>query len=148
MLTTSISLPGAMARLWRVNHRQIRKLAVRLLRLRMHRFPVRRGRCREYNSRGADYEVVCVRFTPAEHDVLHFVAYSQRVSVSKLISEMILLWLNSSRKVRNGTHVINYEVLPVNWGKSAGIYTEVMIFYRRISQMPGDASRMLCSNGT
>ncbi|MBS0618622.1 MAG: hypothetical protein JSR44_10570 [Spirochaetes bacterium] len=131
MITTSVSLPGHAAHLWQTQHRAIMRMAVRTLRLSMHRLPPRRGTARLYNRSDVGMQIVCTRFTEAEHDALTFVAYSLRVSVSYLVYWMIMLWLKPARRQRQSAILANYEPFLTNWGKSCGIYTESLIFYPR-----------------
>lgn len=129
MLTTSVSLPGSAAVLWRKNQRRIMNAAVHMLRLTMRQKPVRRGVKRTYNRIGAGFQIVTTRFTEAEYDTLHFVAASLRVSVSSLIYRMIQLWNKPGRSQKPNTHVTNYEAFVCNWGQFAGFLTETLLFY-------------------
>jgi len=139
MITTSVSLPGHTAHIWQTQHRAIMRLAVRTLRLSLHLLPPRRGAARLYNRSDAEMQIVCTRFTEAEHDALTFVAYSLRVSVSYLVHWMIMLWLKPARRQRQSTFLANYELFLTNWGKSCGIYTESLIFYPKNHPIPRPA---------
>lgn len=131
MLTTSVSLPSGVAQLWRDHQRAIMKMAIRMLRVQMHKHPVRRGVTRLYNHSGSQCAIVTTRFTEAEYDVLHFAAAAMRVSVSWLIYWTILFWKKPSRRNRENPFVINYEIFPCNWGKNAGVYTETLFFWHK-----------------
>jgi hypothetical protein len=129
MLTTSVSLPSGIAHLWRHHQRAIMKMAVRTVRLQMHKNPMRRGVTRRYNRVALEFAIVTTRFTEAEYDTLHFAAAAMRVSVSRLVYQIILLWSKPSRRNRENTFLTNYEIFPCNWGKNAGVYTETLFFW-------------------
>jgi hypothetical protein len=105
------------------------KTAIRMLRLTMRQKPVRRGVKRTYNRIAEDFQIVTTRFTEAEYDTLHFVAYSLRVSVSSLIYQMIQLWNKPGRRQKQNTHATNYETFVCNWNQFAGVLTESLLFY-------------------
>lgn len=132
MLTTSVSLPVGVARLWQKNHRQVMKFAIRLMRLTMRQKRVRRGVKRTYNRTTGEFQIVTTRFTEAEYDTLHFAASSLRVSVSSLIYRMILLWNKPSRRYTQNRHVTNYDAFVCNWSQFASVVTESLFFYPKI----------------
>lgn len=132
MLTTSVSLPVRVARLWQKNQRQVMKFAIRLMRLTMRQKPVRRGVKRTYNREVGEFQIVTTRFTEAEYDALHFVASSLRVSVSSLIYRMILLWTKPNRRYTHNRYVTNYDAFVCNWSQFAGVVTESLFFYPKI----------------
>jgi len=142
MLTTSVSLPGTAAVLWRRYQRKIMLLAVRTLRLQMRTQVIRRGVRRRYNRVGGEYRVVTTRFTEAEYDALHAAASAMRVSVSWLVYQMILLWQKPSRRRRN-THLTNYVLLPSVWNENAGIFTETLWFLRKTRTVTESQQRPL-----
>lgn len=132
MLTTSVSLPKDVARLWQKNHRRIMKAGIRMLRLTMRRKSVRRGVKRRYNRAAEHFEIVTTRFTEAEYDTLHFVAAALRVSVSSLVYKLILLWNKPGRGCRTTKYLTNYETYVCNWSQFAGVVTESLFFYPKI----------------
>ncbi|MBL8033465.1 MAG: hypothetical protein JNJ69_07190 [Leptospiraceae bacterium] len=132
MLTTSISLPASVAQMWRTRQHDIMKAAVRMLRIYLRHFPLRRGVTRSYNRTSGDYQIVCTRFSAAEYDALHCAAAGLRVSVSSLVYRMICLWLKPTRRRQDNRFVANYNLILGNWGQSAGIYTECLLFYPKM----------------
>jgi hypothetical protein len=143
MITTSICLSKEFTLIWRAHRRQIMKFAVRLLRLAMHHEPVRRGVGRTYNRIGGGFCIVTARFTAAEYDALHFVASTIRVSVSSLVYQLIRLWKKPSRRNRGNTHVTNYELNLCNWSAAAGVVTESLMFWEKITTKPPYSARLL-----
>jgi hypothetical protein len=129
MLVTSVSLPGNFAAIWRANQRDVLRMAIRLLRLELHKSQVQRGVKRAYNRLGGDFEIVTTRFSAAEYDALHFVAASLRVSVSWLVYRMILLWQKKSRRYQPNQFVTNYELNLCIWNRNAGVCTEFLLFW-------------------
>lgn len=136
MLTTSVSLPKELAPLWRRRQRQVMQMAIRMLRLTMHRNGVRRGVKRRYNRQPGEFLVVTTRFTQAEYDTLHCAAAAMRVSVSWLVFRMILLWQKPSRRLRGNTHVTNYDCDTLKWCANAGAITETLFFWRKFPFQP------------
>lgn len=136
MITTSVSLPIAVAGHWRSHSGQVMRCACRTLRLALRTGSIRRGCARGYNRQEGGFEIVTTRFTEAEYDTLHYVASAMRISVSLLVYWMIKLWLKPARRNRVNPFLTNYEYFPVNWGPNAGIMSEVLIFYRKFSEPP------------
>lgn len=134
MLTTSVSLPATEAQIWRRHQREVMRLAIRTLRLTMFRNGVRRATTRRYNRRASPFVGATTRFTTAEYDTLHCAAAAMRVSVSWLVHRMILLWLKPARRLRGNLHVTNYECDALKWNENAGIITECLLFWPKISR--------------
>lgn len=134
MITTSVCLPVSLADLWRGKQRDIMRMALRTLRLNLRKNPVRRGVARRYNKLGVPTEIVTTRFREAEYDALHSVAAAVRTSVSWLIYTMIQLWQKPVRRRRANSHVTNYDCHVTVWQKNAGILTESLLFWKKITK--------------
>lgn len=133
MLVTSVCLAGEVAAEWRRHQRSIMKMAIRTLRVQMRKLGVRRGVKKRYNRPGTGMQIVTTRFTEAEYDTLHFVASSLRVSVSMLVTRMIEMWLKPPRRQHRNQFMTNYENFVCNWNENAGILTESLLFYPKMS---------------
>ncbi|MBS0618589.1 MAG: hypothetical protein JSR44_10385 [Spirochaetes bacterium] len=129
ILTTSISLPSAVAGFWRSDRQEIMRFAERFLRVQM-RHAVRREVTRKYNRLGGSYEIITTRFTAAEYDTLHYVASALRVSVSSLIFGIIKLWLKPSRRSIQRFFLTNYQLVEGKWDSEGGIVEEIVTFWR------------------
>ena len=102
----------------------------------MRNSQIRRNMTRQYNSRVGNYVIVTTRLTPAEYDTLHFVAYSQRISVSLLVSKIIAMWLKRDPNLQTGGMISNYEIFPSTWQGGGGIVTEALLFYDKPKTTP------------
>ena len=129
MIITSVCLPENLVRRWCKKQRKIMKNALRILRIAMRKYPVRRSVPRQYNRVEGKRIIVTTRFTEAEYDTLHFVAASTRMSVSLLVYWMVQMWLNERRRGRENRFVTNYECNVTIWQQQAGVVTESLLFY-------------------
>jgi hypothetical protein len=136
-ITTSVSLPTEVGRIWRQQRREIMRFAARYLRLRM-RGDLRRAVARRYNRVVGEYEIVTTRFSAAEYDSLHYVASSLRVSVSSLIYGLIKLWHKPARRAIRRFFATNYDCSLIKWDAEAGFLEESICFWRIDPENPRD----------
>lgn len=131
MITTSISLPATLSRLWRNQQRAIMRLAIRSLRIQFRELNIERGRARRYNKHDEAFLIVTTRFTEAEYDTLHCAAHALRVSVSWLICQLIRLWIKPSRRLQENPFVTNYDIIPVYCGQNGIVFSENILIWQK-----------------
>lgn len=135
IITTSLSLPRHLADFWRKDQKQIMHMAERFLRIMMRNVPSR-GRSRQYNESGHDYEIVTTRFESEEYDTLHYVAAALRISVSLLVCGIIKLWLKPVRRKQKRKYLTNYSWQSTKWDPEAGFIEEYLTIWRSPPPLP------------
>jgi len=136
MLTTSVSLPVQMARVWRRRQRRILRLASAGLAREIEQTKLRRGVTRRYNRGRGEFCVVTTRFTAQEYDMLHAAAAAMRVSVSSLIFRLIMLWKQQRKAGAVKVRLTNYSLLLHAWDDESIRLTETIQFGRTIRLRP------------
>ncbi len=131
MLITSVSLPIALASLWRSRQHEMMRLLPRILRIQFAKMAFRRGVTRRYNRIAGEFAVVTTRFTEAEYDTLHSAAAAFRVSVSWLVSQIIQFWLKPSRRKQDNPFVTNYSFRPEFSDRNALVFSEGTLITRQ-----------------
>ncbi len=134
-MATSISLPKNLVSVWRADRRRIMDFGDRFLRL-LLRGEIRRATTRTYNQSSEPFQVVHVRFSPAEYDALHCAAAALRVSVSSIVCGIIRLWLKPQRRAQGVRYRANYCINETVWNPEAGIYEESLTFWAITPENP------------
>lgn len=134
-MVTSVSLPANLVPVWRADRRKIMDFGDRFLRL-LLRGDIRRSTTRTYNRSAQEFQVVHVRFSPAEYDALHCAAAALRVSVSSIVCGIIRLWLKPQRRAHGAKYRANYCMDEVVWNPEAGIYEESLTFWAISQENP------------